>query len=172
MSQPTLGAVFGFTADDLKANRRGKFSTHQQHQMNAVVRNTVRPLLIYGGAFTVVAVVTIILLNVSPSAFGQFLSVILSFMLMLLLLVGGGMAVMLTRLRNRMRVVNRHTGTLRRHITGDGTLHISVDDLAFQAQVTDVHIAQDLLDDGAQYAVYFMGVPPVASLLSLERKSG
>ena len=174
MAPRELGEVFGFTAEDLKANRRGTFSANQHQQMTAVVQGTVRPLMVYGGAFFFVAFIALLLINSAggDSPLARLASVVISFLLMLLLLVGGGLGVMLSRTRNRMRVVNRHTGVLRRHITGDGTLHISVDDLAFQAQVTDPEQAQALLQDGEQYAVYFMGAPPVVSLLSLERRAG
>ncbi|MFW5691304.1 MAG: hypothetical protein ACOCXZ_02275 [Chloroflexota bacterium] len=168
-----IDEIFGFTQEDVRANRKGHFSAHQQAQMNALINDTLRPLALFGAGMTIAVIAAVLLVQavLGDNALTRVISLVLSAMLFIMLVFGGYMLLSLSRARRRAQV-HSVTGRLQRRLGEGSTLELMIDDTPILITIEDRQAAFDALEEGAIYSVYYMGQPPAASVLSLEKRRG
>lgn len=168
--------LFGFSSEDLAANRQGRFSAGQQAQFQAMLRTVRRPLLSCGAvaATTVTLVVILLAVVFGDTPVTRLISVGLSGLLFIYLTFAVFFWLNLGRTHARLRV-NQASGTIKdapTHATdedGVPTLQIDVSGVPFYLLTSDAAAATALLSPGTQWTVYFIGTPPNATVLSFER---
>lgn len=166
---PLIGSRFGFTAEELAANRDGHLTAEQERLLDATVvaydRGARRSGRLVAVVFTVAIVLTAIAIAATPGgglAAASLATVILT----------GVMAIILWAMargqRTREAIRNRRLqtaeGPLNVRTTSTGGWYAHVGDARFGVELDQ---SQALREDG-RYAVHYLALPDGAMPLSIE----
>ncbi len=166
---PVIGSRFGFTADDLEANRDGRLTDEQTRLLDATVtaydRGARRAGRLVAVVFTLAIVTTAIAIAATPGgglAAASLATVILTgvFMIVMWAMAGGRRA----RGAIRDRRLRTAEGVLTVRTSSTGTWYAHVGDARFGVELVQ---AQSLREDG-RYVVHYLTLPDGAMPLSIE----